>query len=91
MEKKQLLLIEEEGYVINRVQEVQSIHYLNTRYFGRYILADVHIEVDSNISVFEGHSIATRVKEEVISAIPEVMNLLVHVEPAGDFRANQGS
>lgn len=76
--------------VIGRVQGVQSIHYLNTRYFGRYILADVHIEVDSNISVFEGHNIATRVKEEVISAIPEVMNLLVHVEPSGDYRANQG-
>jgi cation diffusion facilitator family transporter len=78
------------GIVIG-VDGVLLIHDLNTRYFGRYILADVHVEVDPGISVSEGHNIATRAKEEVMAAIPEVMNLLVHVEPAGDFRARHTS
>ncbi len=73
--------------IINGVDGVQLVHDLNTRYSGGYILADVHIEVDPDISVNEGHNIATRAKEEVLSAVPEVMNLLVHVEPAGDYMA----
>ncbi len=73
--------------VIRTVEEVRFVHDLYTRHFGRYILADVHIEVDPNISVFEGHNIATMVKDKVISTVPEVMNLLIHVEPAGDYMA----
>lgn len=75
------------GEIILSIDGILLMHDLRTRYFGKNILADVHIEVNPGISVSQGHIIATEAKEAVISAIPEVMNLLVHVEPAGDFQA----
>jgi len=42
---------------------------------------DLHLEVDPNMTVRESHDIATRVREEIISALPWVADVLVHVEP----------
>lgn len=42
---------------------------------------DLHIIVDGNISVTEGHSISHRLKSKLQSEIPEVSNILIHVEP----------
>lgn len=42
---------------------------------------DLHIAVDANITVKEGHDIAHRVKDELLKEIPEIADVLIHVEP----------
>ena len=42
---------------------------------------DLHIIVDGGISVTEGHSISHKLKNKIQSEIPEVSNILIHVEP----------
>lgn len=42
---------------------------------------DLHIAVDANISVKEGHDIAHKVKDEVLEKLPQVADVLIHVEP----------
>ena len=42
---------------------------------------DLHVEVDGDLSVFEGHEISHRVKETILEAIPGVMDVLIHIEP----------
>lgn len=42
---------------------------------------DLHIAVDAQISVKEGHEIAHRVKDEILQNIPQIADVLIHVEP----------
>jgi divalent metal cation (Fe/Co/Zn/Cd) transporter len=42
---------------------------------------DLHIVVEGSITVREGHDIADDVKARIIDAIPEVLDVIVHVDP----------
>ena len=42
---------------------------------------DLHIAVDARISVKQGHDIAHRVKDELLLKIPQIADVLIHVEP----------
>ena len=42
---------------------------------------DLHIAVDANITVKEGHDIAHEVKDQVLENVPQVADVLIHVEP----------
>ncbi|TBW29301.1 cation diffusion facilitator family transporter [Gramella sp. KN1008] len=42
---------------------------------------DLHIAVDAQITVKEGHDIAHRVKDELLQEIPQIADVLIHVEP----------
>ena len=42
---------------------------------------DLHIIVDAQISVKEGHDIAHNVKNELLAHLPEIFDVLIHVEP----------
>ena len=44
---------------------------------------DLHVEVDGGLSVRDGHTIAHAVKDAVRAAEPAVVDVLVHIEPAG--------
>ncbi len=48
---------------------------------GDMILVDVHIEVDANMSVKEGHDIAVASRSAVMAAMPAVLNVMSHVDP----------
>jgi cation diffusion facilitator family transporter len=52
------------------------------RKMGMRYLVDLHLEVDGDISVSEGHIIAGKVKRAIIDAYPHISNVLIHVEPA---------
>lgn len=42
---------------------------------------DLHITVDGNISVMEGHRISHELKDSLLENMPEISNILIHVEP----------
>jgi len=42
---------------------------------------DLHIIVDSNITVKEGHDISHQLKNKIQEEMPEISNILMHVEP----------
>ncbi|MPY86498.1 MAG: cation diffusion facilitator family transporter [Luteitalea sp.] len=43
---------------------------------------DLHLEVDATMSVREAHDIATDVRFAIVREVPQVTDVLVHVEPA---------
>lgn len=43
--------------------------------------ADIHLVVDGDISVRTGHDIAHALKDKIRAAMPEIVDVLVHVEP----------
>lgn len=69
---------------ITNVDGVRELHMLRTRRMGGEALVDVHIQVDPEVSVSEGHFISEKVRTEVVDAVDEVQDVLVHIDPEDD-------
>ena len=63
------------------VPGVRECHAIRTRRHGPGIHADLHILVDPDLSVKTGHDIAREVRQTIQSRGPDVMDVVVHVEP----------
>lgn len=70
--------------MINNLPGVIQTHNLRTRRLGGEVLMDVHILVDHEASVTEGHHIAENVRRELIRAMDNVQDVLVHVDTEDD-------
>ncbi len=71
------------------IQDVRAVHALRTRRVAGGLQVDLHVLVDPAMSVAEGHRIAGRVKERLISDGPDVVDVLIHIEPYGVGRDMQ--
>ncbi len=49
---------------------------------GISYLVDLHLIVNGSITVAQGHAIAHQLKNELILQLPEISDVLIHVEPA---------
>jgi divalent metal cation (Fe/Co/Zn/Cd) transporter len=45
------------------------------------MLVDLHIMVDPTMTVFAGHEISEQVKDRLRSLGPDVLDVVVHLEP----------
>jgi cation diffusion facilitator family transporter len=63
------------------VPGVRGFHAFRARRLGDRFEVDFHLQVDPASSVREGHALAGRVKADILSTHPEVLSVLVHVEP----------
>lgn len=68
------------------VPGVRGFHAFRARRLGDRFEVDFHLQVDPACSVREGHALAGRVKADILATHPEVLSVLVHVEP--DEEAN---
>lgn len=59
---------------------VLGLHDLKTRKMGDLIVVDVHLEIDGQLTVAEGHAIALQARENVM-ARHAVLNLMTHIDP----------
>ena len=64
-----------------KINGVIEAHKIRTRYISTSIQVDMHIVVDGEISVREGHEIADDVRDRIIDEIEEVVDVVVHVDP----------
>ena len=69
------------------VEGVKSIHKCRTRKYGSGIQVDLHIQVDPDITVREGHDIGHRVEDELFKN-HDVIDVVVHVEPYDECEEN---
>lgn len=65
----------------HQVEGVKGIEKCWARKTGLRYHVDLHLEVDRQLSVAAGHSIAQRVRQQIRRELPEVADVLVHVEP----------
>ena len=72
-------------HTILNVDGVRGIHGLRTRRMGDWAVIEMHAEVDSHLSVSEGHYIAEKVSAEV-RATHRVAECTVHIDPAHAHR-----
>jgi cation diffusion facilitator family transporter len=62
------------------VVEVEKCH---TRKMGVLNHADLHIWVNGNLSVTEGHAISHAVKDHIQKTLPQFIEVMIHIEPDG--------
>lgn len=62
-------------------EQVLGTHEIRSRYMGNFISLDFHILVDPDISVYDGHEIAKTVKRKIIKNFPEIIDVIIHIEP----------
>ncbi len=74
-------LIDEIRRVAEAVDGVAAVEKLWVRKTGLEYLADIHVEVDAQMTVFEGHRIAHLVKDKLLSHFVPLRDVLVHLEP----------
>lgn len=64
-----------------RVKGVKRVSNLRARRSGLDIFVDLKIEVDSRLTVEEGHAIAAQVKKRILGEVEQAAEVLVHVNP----------
>jgi cation diffusion facilitator family transporter len=65
---------------------VRGIDKVWVRKLGMRLMVDMHIVVDPDISVQEGHRLAHEVKDRLQRELPQVRDVMVHVEPFDEER-----
>ena len=66
------------------IDGVLECHMLRTRRMAHNALVDVHILVDSKLSVSEGHQISEAVEYSLISNFDDINDVTVHIDPEDD-------
>jgi cation diffusion facilitator family transporter len=69
---------------IDEIHEVMEFHDLRTRRMGGKVFMDVHILVDPDLTVTEGHKIAESVRRKLIKTMDNIEDVLVHVDAEDD-------
>ena len=73
------------------VEGVKNVHAVRTRKFGSFLYIDMHIRVDSELTVREGHNISECVKERLVSKGPDILDVVIHIEPYDKDKINETS
>jgi cation diffusion facilitator family transporter len=74
--------IEQIRVVGNEIENINLIEKCNVRKSGMRYWVDVHVHVDGNMSVYDGHDIAHQLKAKLIEEFPQIEDVLVHIEPS---------
>ncbi len=74
-------LIDEIREAAEKVEGVEAVEKLWVRKTGLELLADIHIEVNAQMTVEDGHRIAHLVKDGLLEQFAPLRDVLVHVEP----------
>lgn len=67
--------------IVLKVEGVNSVHAVRSRFHGSGLHVDLHIQVNGNLTVHEGHIISGCAKRRLITEGPDIVDVLVHIEP----------
>lgn len=75
-------VIEDIREIARNVDGVVGIDMCRVRKSGLGLWVDIHVEVPAEMTVREGHEIAHRVKDALLGRGRNIMDVVVHIEPA---------
>ncbi|MGB3798614.1 MAG: cation diffusion facilitator family transporter [Lewinella sp.] len=75
-------LIDEIRVIAQRVDGIEDTEKCYVRKSGMRYHIDLHAHVRGELSVREGHDIAHRLQDELRDALPQLGQVLIHIEPA---------
>jgi cation diffusion facilitator family transporter len=63
------------------VELVEHVHEMRARRSGQYMIVDLKLEMDPNMTVKQSHDVATRVKKLIFDRYPGVGDVMIHINP----------
>ncbi len=66
------------------IRDVAAVEKCRVRRSGLSLFVDIHVEVDGDLTVRRGHEIAHDVKQALLVAGLSIIDVTVHIEPAGE-------
>lgn len=93
---KELIDAGADGRIVERISGlalqiagVRQVHAVRTRYIAGNMVVDLHVLIDPHLSVLDGHTIAQEVERRLLEEGPDIVDVLVHIEPfeTGNMRA----
>jgi cation diffusion facilitator family transporter len=74
-------MVKEIRRISEQVDGVQGTEKCFVRKTGMTYLVDLHLVVNGNLSVIQGHEISHAAKDKLMEELPELANILIHIEP----------
>lgn len=78
-------LIHDIRRISESIEGVEETEKCYVRKMGMNYHVDLHIEVLGSITVEEGHDISHLVKNRLLQEIPEIIDVLIHIEPHKEY------
>ncbi|MFA6832523.1 MAG: cation diffusion facilitator family transporter [Bacteroidaceae bacterium] len=75
--------------LIDAFPEISNPHKVRIRKINYLYDIDLDIEVDGHLSVFESHKIAMKLEQEIKKQMPNIYDVLIHVEPLSNQEDEQ--
>ncbi|HEQ1857651.1 TPA: cation transporter [Providencia alcalifaciens] len=72
--------LEQMSDVLRGIPGVKGFHDLKTRKSGDFFLVDVHLELDGQMTILEGHDIAVNVRKQLMKN-PQILDVMTHLDP----------
>lgn len=67
--------------ILEEFNDIKDVHNIRSRGYKDYIFLDMHIKVDSNLSVDEAHNLVHMVEDVLGNKLGEKIDVIIHVEP----------
>lgn len=64
-----------------RVEGVRQVDVLRAREHGFYVIVDIKVAVDPQLTVEEGHHVGKEVKRQLLDRFDHVADVMVHINP----------
>lgn len=77
-------LLERIGRAALGADDVRAIEKLKVRKLGVHYAVDLHVQADPAMSLHDAHIVSGKVKTAIRREVPEVSQVLVHMEPCED-------
>jgi cation diffusion facilitator family transporter len=66
------------------VDNVEHVHELRARRSGQYLIVDLKLDMDPDMTVKQSHDVATRVKKLIFDRYPGVGDVMIHINPTNE-------
>jgi cation diffusion facilitator family transporter len=74
-------LYEEFNHIASHVDGVKDVHSTAIRWVGHRLWGEMHVTVDCQQSVLEGHAITEEVRHALFHKFPAMVEVVVHADP----------
>jgi len=67
------------------IEGIKSVHEIKARRHGSQIYVDMKICVDKDITVEQGHRLASKAKHRIIHTVKNIKDVMIHVNPCSGY------
>lgn len=67
--------------IAEQVEGVEHVHEIKARRSGQYVIVDLKLDMDPEMTVKRSHDIATRVKKAIFKKFQNVGDVMIHINP----------